>query len=268
MKKYAVLSFTIVFLFIFAPICVSKAQEPMSSYESSSVPVPSVSARSAIVINAETGTVVFEKNSLERRSIASTTKIMSALITLEAGELDRQFVVDSMAIRIEGTSMGLREGDIVTRRVLCAGMLLPSGNDAAGASAVSVAGSIPEFAKLMNEKAASLGLKDTNFVNPSGLDADGHYSTAYDLALLTAYAMKNEDFTELVSKQSLQVEFGNPPFARWLNNNNKLLHMYEGAIGIKTGFTDNARRCLVSAAKRDGVTLIAVTLNAPDEWIK
>jgi len=232
---------------------------------SAAAPTP-LSAHSAIVINADTGAVVFEKNAHEQRAVASTTKIMSALLTLEAGDLDRQFTVDDYAIRVEGTSMGLREGDIVTRRILTAGMLLPSGNDASQAAAVSVAGSIPEFVKLMNERAEQLGLKNTQFRNPSGLDADGHYSTAYDLAVLTAFAMKNGDFAGFVSEQALRVEFGNPPYGRWLYNNNRLLYMYDGAIGVKTGFTDNARRCLVSAATRDGVTLIAVTLNAYDDW--
>ena len=232
----------------------------------SAAETPYVSAVSAILINADTGAVIFEKNSLERRAQASTTKIMSALLTLEAGDLDRRFTVDSMAIRVEGTTMGLREGDIVTRRALAQGMLLPSGNDASQAAAVSISGSIPEFVKFMNERAERLGLKDTRFANPSGLDANGHYSTAYDLALLTMEALKNPDFTAICSQTEIRTEYGNPPYGRWLYNNNRLLHMYNGVIGVKTGFTDNARRCLVSAATRDGITLIAVTLNAPDDW--
>jgi D-alanyl-D-alanine carboxypeptidase/D-alanyl-D-alanine carboxypeptidase (penicillin-binding protein 5/6) len=255
LKKFSVF-ISLVLILNFAPICAINAQAA----------APYVSARSAILINADTGTVIFEHNAYEQRAMASTTKIMSSLLTLEAGDLDRTFTADPMAIRIEGTSMGLREGDIVTRRVLTAGMLMPSGNDASQAAAVSVSGSIPEFVKLMNERAEQLGLKDTQFRNPSGLDADGHFSTAYDLAILTAFAMQNENFAAMVAEQALRVEFGNPPFGRWLYNNNKLLHMYDGAIGVKTGFTDNARRCLVSAATRDGVTLIAVTLNASDDW--
>lgn len=227
---------------------------------------PSVSAVSAVLIEAETGTVLFAKNSDERRAMASTTKIMTAILTIESGDLDRDFTVDSYAIMTEGTSMGLREGDIVSRRDLLYGILLPSGNDAANAAAVSVAGSISAFVKMMNEKAADLGLQNTHFATPSGLDADGHYTTAYDLAELTAYAMKNELFREIVSCKSKQVEFGNPPYKRTLYNSNKMLSRYDGAIGVKTGFTDNARRCLVSAAERDGVTLIAVTLNAGDDW--
>lgn len=155
-----------------------------------------VSAVSAIMIEANTGTVLFSKNEKEHRQIASTTKIMTALLTLEAGEPDKEFEVDPTAIKVEGTSMGLREGDIVTRRALCFGMLLPSGNDAANAAAVNISGSKLQFAKLMNKRAEEIGMNDTNFVTPSGLDADGQYSCAYDLALLTREAMNNKDFAK------------------------------------------------------------------------
>ncbi len=225
-----------------------------------------ISAVSAILIEADSGTVIWQKNADEQRAMASTTKIMTAILTIEAGDLDTEFTVDSYAIMVEGTSMGLREGDRVSRRDLLYGILLPSGNDAANAAAVSVGGSIGGFVELMNAKAEELGLTSTHFVTPSGLDADGHCTTARDLANLTAYAMKNELFREVVSCSEAQVEFGNPPYMRTLRNSNKMLTRYEGAIGVKTGFTDNARRCLVSAAEREGVTLIAVTLNAGDDW--
>ena len=225
-----------------------------------------ISAVSAILIEAETGTVVYEKNADEKRAMASTTKIMTALLTIEAGNLDSEFIVDPLAIRVEGTSMGLREGDRVSRRDLLYGILLPSGNDAANAAAVSVSGSIGAFVELMNERAQQLGLSSTHFATPSGLDAQGHYTTARDLAALTAFAMHNDVFRSVVCCTEAQVEFGNPPYSRTLYNSNKLLKRYEGAVGVKTGFTDNARRCLVSAAERGGVTLIAVTLNAPDDW--
>lgn len=224
------------------------------------------SAVSAILINADTGTVLYAKNENEQRAVASTTKILTALITLESGNLDEQFTVDSNAIKVEGTSMGLREGDIVTRRDLCYGMLLPSGNDAANAAAVNIAGSITAFAELMNKKAQALGMTSSSFVTPSGLDADNHYSTAYDMAILTKAALQNKDFAEICRLANAKRCFGNPPYERWLSNNNKLLWNYDGCIGVKTGFTDNARRCLVSAAERSGVRLIAVTLNAPNDW--
>lgn len=241
---------------VFLPLFALKAQAA----------APSVSAVSAVLIEAETGTVLYAKNADERRAMASTTKIMTAILTIEAGDLDRDFTVDRYAIMVEGTSMGLREGDIVSRRDLLYGILLPSGNDAANAAAVSVAGSMKAFVAKMNEKAEALGLKNTHFATPSGLDADGHYTTARDLANLTAYAMKNELFREIVSCKSKRLEFGNPPYSRMLYNSNKMLSRYDGAIGVKTGFTDNARRCLVSAAERNGVTLIAVTLNDGDDW--
>lgn len=245
-------------------VCASLLLPPVSVRAAAA---PEVSAVSAIVIEAQTGTVLWQKNAAERRAMASTTKIMTAILTIEAGDLDREFTVDPYAIMVEGTSMGLREGDRVSRRDLLYGILLPSGNDAANAAAVSVAGSTASFAELMNKKAQELGLTDTHFVTPSGLDADGHYTTAYDLAMLTAYAMKNEVFRSVVCCKSAEVEFGSPPYKRTLYNSNKMLSRYDGAIGVKTGFTDNARRCLVSAAERDGVTLIAVTLNAPDDWL-
>lgn len=227
---------------------------------------PSLSAKCAVAMNYDTGELILSKNAFEKRAMASTTKIMTTLLTIEAGELDRKFTVDSMAIRVEGTSMGLKEGYIVTRRALCYGMMLPSGNDAANAAAVSVSGSIPEFVRLMNKRAAEIGMTDTNFVTPSGLDAEGHYSTAYDMALLTREALKNETFRNICSASTMTIDFGNPPVPRTLNNLNKLIDLYDGCIGVKTGFTDNARRCLVSAAQRGGVTVIAVTLNAPNDW--
>lgn len=228
--------------------------------------VPDCSAKSAVLIEAETGTVLFQKDMHTRRAMASTTKIMTAILTIEAGDLDSEFTVDPLAIRVEGTSMGLREGDIVSRRDLLYGIILPSGNDAANAAAVSVAGSIPLFVEMMNKKAAELGLVNTHFVTPSGLDAVGHYTSAYDLAMLTAYAMKNELFREVVACKSKELEYGNPPYRRTLTNSNKMLSRYDGAIGVKPGFTDDARRCLVSAAERDGTTLIAVTLNDANDY--
>lgn len=227
-----------------------------------------VSSASCVLIEAQSGRIVYEKNAFEKRPMASTTKIMSTLIALEQKNLDGYFTVDNEAIRVEGSSMGLREGDRVTMRTLCYGMMLPSGNDAANAAAVKIAGSIEKFAELMNKKAEEIGLENTNFVTPSGLDdyTDEHYSTAYDMAKLTAKAMENEDFREICSSSSAKVTFGNPPYDRWLTNNNKLLKLCDGVIGVKTGFTDKARRCLVSACERNGVTLICVTLNAPDDW--
>ena len=232
-----------------------------------SVSADEISAGSAVLIESATGDVISEKNAYEKRSMASTTKIMTTLLCLESGGLDDSFMVDPDAIMVEGSSMGLVKGDIVTKRYLCYGMLLPSGNDAANATAVKLAGSVEKFADMMNARAEKIGMENTHFVTPSGLEADGqHYSTAYDMALLAREALKNPDFREICGSSSATVKFGNPPYERTLKNTNKLLNMYDGVIGVKTGFTDEAGRCLVSACEKNGVTLICVTLNAPDDW--
>ena len=227
---------------------------------------PAVSAQSCILMEAVTGEILYEKQAQEQRPMASTTKIMTTLLCLESGDLDTEFPVDMDAIHVEGSSMGLVEGDIVTKRALCYGMLLPSGNDAAGAAAVKLAGNYAAFAEQMNQKAAELGMTQTHFVTPSGLHDDQHYSTAYDMALLTAAAMQNETFREICRQPSAKVCFGNSPYERWLTNSNKLLTMDETVVGVKTGFTDEAGRCLVSACVRNGIMLICVTLNDRDDW--
>ncbi len=226
------------------------------------------SARAAVVIDPSTGAVLYEQNSRGRLPMASTTKIMSALIALESGRLDEEFTVDSEAIKVEGSSMGLQEGDRVTMRALVCGMLLPSGNDAANAAAVRVAGSTERFVGMMNRRAAEMGLSDTHFVTPSGLDddTDEHYSSALDMARLAAECMKNRDFAEICSQQYIKVRFGAPPYDRTLRNTNKLLGTLDGCRGIKTGFTDKAGRCLISACERDGAQLICVTLNDRSDW--
>lgn len=227
---------------------------------------PEISAKAAVVISADTGEVVFAENADTKLPMASTTKIMTTLLCIESGGLDVPFTVDSDAIRVEGSSMGLQEGDIVTKYDLCCGMLLPSGNDGANAAAVEIAGSIEAFAELMNERAEEMGLSRTFFVTPSGLEGDGHGSSARDMAVLAAEALKNETFREICSSETIKLEYGNPPYARWLKNTNKLLTLYSGTYGVKTGFTDEAGRCLVSACRRDGKSLICVTLNDPDDW--
>ena len=230
------------------------------------VSLAGLSAKAAILIDAQTGTVIAEKNEKQRLPMASTTKIMSALLLLESGGLDTPFRVDNEAIMVEGSSMGLCEDDIVTKRALCYGMLLPSGNDAANQTAVTLAGSTEKFAEMMNQRAEKIGLEDTNFVTPSGLHNENHYSTAYDMAMLTREALRNDDFREICGTKRAKLKFGNPPYERWLVNTNKLLTMYDCCIGVKTGFTDEAGRCLVSAAEKNGGTLICVTLNASDDW--
>ena len=227
---------------------------------------PAVTAKGAVLMEAATGRVLWSQNGEERLPMASTTKIMTALLTLEQPGLDEMFTVNAQAIRVEGTSMGLTEGSQATLRTLAAGMLLASGNDAANAAAVRVAGTQADFVMMMNRRAAQLGMKDTNFETPSGLDGQSHYSTAADMALLARVALENPDFRSLCSQTSLKLCYGNPPYDRWLANHNRLLKEYPGCIGLKTGFTKKAGRCLVSAAEREGVTLICVTLSDPNDW--
>lgn len=226
--------------------------------------MPDVGAKAAVVMDADSGEVLFSKNETLRLPMASTTKIMSALVVLEQDSLDEPFTVDDRAVDTEGSTMGLEKGDKVTLRELCAGMLLPSGNDAANAAAYRVSGSIEGFVGLMNERAKELGLSDTHFVTPSGLDdyTDAHYSTAADMAKLAAIAIKNDDLREICSKSSMSL----PVSGKTLYNTNKLLDSCEGVFGVKTGFTDKAGRCLVSACKRNGRTLVCVTLNDHNDW--
>ncbi len=257
MKKYkicVILTMAILFTLVFGRNYTVSAGEPY------------VSARGAVLIEMETGQILYGKNEHDKLSIASTTKIMTTLLALEYRDIDTPFEGDENAIHVEGTSMGLLPGDIVTLRTLAYGMMLQSGNDAANAAAVEIAGSTDEFYELMNDRAAQIGMTNSSFASASGLEADGHYSTAYDMAILAATALYNPDFKEICSTDSIRVEYGNPPYERTLSNHNKMLDIYEGAIGVKTGYTKAAGRCLVSAAERDGVTLIAVTLGADDDW--
>lgn len=225
-----------------------------------------VSAECAVLINQRTGEVIFEKNAEKRHSMASTTKIMTALLAVESGRLGDEITVTEDMLKVEGTSMGLVSGDSVSQRELVYGMLLASGNDAANVTAINLGGNVENFALQMNRKAAQLGMKNTNFVTPSGLDDDEHYSTAYDMALLGRYAVSNPIFRSVCSSAKATLTYGNPPYSRTLYNHNRLLSSYEYALGIKTGFTKKSGRCLVSYAEKDGIGLIAVTLNAPNDW--
>ncbi len=227
----------------------------------------SVSADSAILICSDTGKVLYAKNEREKRPMASTTKIMTALLALEYSESDNKDVtITDEMIRTEGSSMGLMPGYVISIENIVKGMMMCSGNDAANTLAYAVAGSKEEFSKLMNERAIQLGMNDTHFVTPSGLDDGDHYSTAYDMAILGAYAMENKAFSNIVSQKSMKVKFVNPGEVRTYKNHNRLLSLYDGCIGIKTGFTKKAGRCLVSCAERDGARLVAVTLRAPSDW--
>ena len=228
---------------------------------------PKISAKSAAVVNADDGRVLYAKNEHEHLAIASTTKIMTSLLTLEAAEAENRTVtITPEMIRVEGSSMGLRAGDRLTLADLAAGMLMVSGNDAANSSALAVGGTMDRFVSMMNAKASELGMKDTHFVTPSGLDDSEHYSTAYDLSLLTCAALRNPDFSKIVCKKSMQIHFLSPDVTHTYGNHNRLLSLYSYCTGVKTGFTKKSGRCLVSSAEKNGIELIAVTLNDPDDW--
>ena len=257
MRRVRFLSVFLVLSFLIAPLAAESCSA--ASY-------PSVSAKGAVLIDANTGKIICEQNAHAKLAMASTTKIMTALLALEQPDIDEYFLVDPEAILVEGTSMGLQTGDSVTLRGLAVGMLLPSGNDAANAAAVKIGGSLEGFCAIMNERAASLGMDNTHFVTPSGLDDENHFSSAYDMALLGAEAIKNPAFLNICSQKKATVMYGAPPYARTLYNHNRLLSTIEGAAGIKTGFTKKAGRCLVSAVTRGTFTLICVTLGAGDDW--
>lgn len=227
---------------------------------------PGVSAQSAALLVADTGEVLFEKNARQQRGMASTTKIMTSLLAVEEGTPNRVITATEAMVRVEGTSIGLQAGDKITLRNLVYGMLLESGNDAANAAALALAGSADKFAERMNARAREIGMTNTHFVTPSGLDNKEHFSSAYDMALLGAEAIQNPEFAAVCSTKSIRVAYGNPEYLRTLSNHNRLLRSYEGCIGVKTGFTKKSGRCLVSAVRRDGVTLVAVTLCAPNDW--
>lgn len=219
----------------------------------------STSAASAALIEQSSGRVLYQQNADEERLIASITKIMTAVVALEHADKGRSYTVTAEDMA-EGSSMYLRPGDVLRLEELLYGLMLASGNDAALAVAHCVSGDLEAFVSLMNETARRLGMTHTHFTNPNGLDAEGHYSSARDMAVLGAYALKNQDFRRIVSTASITIG------ERYLANHNKLLRMCEGCVGIKTGFTKAAGRTLVSAATRDGMTLVCTTLNDGNDW--
>ena len=222
---------------------------------------PELSASCAILVDAGSGRVLMEKNADEERAIASITKLMTALVAAEStSDLDRIVTIQREWTLAEGSSMYLQEGEKLTLRELLYGLLLLSGNDAALAIAGFCAGDAETFVEWMNLRAQELGMEHTHFVNPNGLPAEGHYSSAADMAKLAIVVMERPDLAEIVGTKSITLA------GRTMTNHNKLLWRYEGCVGMKTGYTDAAGRTLVSCAERDGQRLIAVTLNAPNDW--
>lgn len=219
-----------------------------------------ISAECAILIDAQTGRVLYEKKAEEKSLIASTTKIMTALVICEQTNVLDRVKIPKEAVGIEGSSMYLKEGEVLTVQELLYGLMLQSGNDAAVALAIYCGGTVEGFTELMNDKAHRLGMTQSHFANPNGLDSPGNYSTARDMAILTAYAMQNPIFAQTVSTKTITIG------ERCLRNHNKLLWQLEGANGVKTGYTKAAGRILISSVTRMGRQLIAVTFNAPDDW--
>ncbi|NLB62249.1 MAG: D-alanyl-D-alanine carboxypeptidase, partial [Clostridiales bacterium] len=223
---------------------------------------PDVSAQAIVLLECSTNTVLYSKSAHVKLPMASTTKVMTALVAIRHGNLDTMVEIPDEAIGVEGSSIFLQKGEKLTLRDLLYGLMLRSGNDAAIAIAYHFGGSIDGFAMLMNETAKSVGAMNTNFVNPHGLPAENHYTTAYDLALICSEAIRNETFKTIVSAQYHRTTTGYAP--RTMMNKNKLLWDYEGGIGIKTGFTKAAGKCLTFAAERNGMTVVGVVLNCPN----
>ena len=231
--------------------------------------LPVLSARSAIVIasdGASSPLIIHEKNAHERMGMASTTKIMTALVALSLSDAEKKITVHEKATGIEGSSVYLVKGETLTLGELIYALLLSSANDAASAIAIGLCGSEEAFVGEMNKKALSMGLSNTHFVNPHGLYHEEHYTTAYELSLIAEEALKNDFILSAVSTYKTTIPHPELEYGRLLVNHNKKLNLYHSSIGVKTGFTKKTGRCLVSAAEKNGMRLIAVTLDAPDDW--
>ncbi|MBR2018834.1 MAG: D-alanyl-D-alanine carboxypeptidase [Clostridia bacterium] len=248
-------------------VCLLVACFPFTVSASPIEAEPSVSAQSAILIEAASGETVMAKNADFPLPMASTTKIMTALVALELASPETEITVDPAAVGIEGSSVYLTENEVLTLEQLLYALLLESANDAATAIAIGLSGSVEAFADEMNRAAGRMGLCQTHFTNPHGLDDAEHFTTAKELAQIAREALQHELLRTIVSTRKITVPRGDGSNGvRLLINHNKLLRLYDGCIGMKTGFTKKSGRCLVSAAERDGVLLIAVTLHAPNDW--
>lgn len=223
-----------------------------------------VDARNAIAIDKESGEILYEQNGYEIVPMASTTKILTALITIERGNLDETFTVSKNAVAIRGSKVGYRVGEEITVRELLYGLMYKSGNDAAITIAEGISGSVENFAKVMNHYAKSIGIIDSHFVTPHGLDSPEHYSSAYDLAILTSKGMEYDVFREIVGTKQISKDKYN--FSRDYSNINKILWKIPGANGVKTGYTGQAGKCLVTSVNSNGREIIIVVLNCPDRW--
>ena len=235
-------------------------------YNGKALAVEGVGAQSYITIEQQSGRVLYAKNADAQLPIASLTKVMTALVVLENAALSEMATVTPTSYGIEGSSIYLEKGEVLSVENLLLGLMLQSGNDAAATLAEHVAGSIAQFAQMMNAKAKELGMVNSHFVNPHGLPAKEHYSSAADMAIATRAAMQHEAFRRIVSTKRAQMPWANHAYERVITNKNRILTLYEGGNGVKTGYTKQAGRCLIAAAQRDGMQLISVVLNCPDMW--
>ncbi|MBP2663483.1 MAG: dacB 1 [Firmicutes bacterium] len=255
MRKLANLGMLLVICLVFLPTTVFAGDF-----------VPELTAKAAIVMEASTGKVLYSRNANERRYPASTTKIITLITALEYGNLDDNVIASPNAATTEGSSLWLSPGEQLKLRDMLYGIMLVSGNDATVAVAEHISGSVTGFAKLMTEKAHAIGAVNSNFVNTSGLPDERHYTTAYDLAKITAYGYKNPLFSQIVSTKNKIIPWPGKEHDRDLYNENRMLWLYDGANGVKTGYTDAAGRCLVSAANRNGIQIIVVVLDSERMW--
>jgi D-alanyl-D-alanine carboxypeptidase (penicillin-binding protein 5/6) len=223
---------------------------------------PAVTGQAALLMDPVNGQVLYEKNADERIYPASTTKILTAIIAIESGKMDEKVTIPLEASLVEGSAIGLQEGERIPLGDLLYALMLNSGNDSAVAIAYHLGGSIDGFTGIMNKKAAAIGAVNTHFNNPNGLPDSSHYSTARDMALIARYAMQNPEFRDIVATKVKNIERNDPEAQTYLGNHNKMLWNYDGAIGIKTGYTDDAGQCLVTAAARGGRELLAVVMKS------
>ncbi|ADQ40771.1 Serine-type D-Ala-D-Ala carboxypeptidase [Caldicellulosiruptor acetigenus I77R1B] len=251
-----VLVFALIITTTFGKICYANEKKNL----------PQISSKSAIAIEWVTRKILFEKNKDLKLPMASTTKIMTAILVLENCDVNKEIEIPPQAVGVPGSSMYLEKGEKLKIIDLLYGLMLSSGNDAAVALAIATAGDVKRFVNLMNKKAKELGLSNTVFSSPHGLEQGEHYTTAHDLAKLAAYAMRNPIFRQIVKTTEKEVPWTTRPYNRILKNKNKMLRLYPGAEGVKTGFTKKAGRCLVTSACRDDFRVICVVLNAPNMW--
>lgn len=227
---------------------------------------PNILSRHAIVMERTTGTILYEKDAYTKTAMASTTKILTAIVALENSNLQDEVIISKKAAGTGGSTLGITANSSMTMECLLYGLLLRSGNDCAVAIAEHIGTDVEGFAVLMNKKADEIGLTNSHFVTPHGLDSDEHYTTAYDMAILTEYALQNETFSKFVNTKQIDIMIGN--YSRHLNNTHELLGNVSGVYGVKTGFTGNAGRCLVTAIKRDNLDVIIVVLGADTKKIR